>query len=58
MKCVPVTISYHLYLLCISKVSNMLHHRPMGRVHSKDKNATFCVKISFLTEYQISATEY
>ena len=39
MKCVPLTISYHLYFLCISKVSNMLHHRSMGRVHSKDKNA-------------------
>ena len=58
MKGVPMTISYHLYLLCISKVSNMLHHMSMGRVHSKDKSATFCVKISFLTEYQISATEY
>ena len=26
----------------------MLHHRSMERVHSKDKNAAFCVKPSFL----------
>ena len=47
MKCVTLTISYHLYLLCISKVLNILHHRSMGRVHSKDKNAAFCIKSSF-----------
>ena len=47
MKCVPLTISYHLYFLCISKVSSMLHHRSMGPVQSKDKNAAFYVKISF-----------
>ena len=58
MKCVPLTISYHLYFPCISKVSSMLHHRSVGPVHSKDKNAAFCIKISFLTEYKISATEY
>ena len=40
MKCAPLTIPYHLYFtLCISKVSNILHHGSMGRVHSKDKNA-------------------
>ena len=48
MKCVPLTISYHLCFLCISKVSNMLHHMSMGWVHSKDKNAAFCIKNSFL----------
>ena len=57
--CILLTISYHLYLLCISKVSNMLHHSSMGLVHSKDKDAAFCVKISFfLAEYQISAMQY
>ena len=45
--CVPMAVSYHLYLLCISKVSNILPHRSMGRVRSKHKNAAFCVNISF-----------
>ena len=27
MKCVPLTISYPLYFPCISKFSNMLHHK-------------------------------
>ena len=34
--CVPLTITYHLYFLRISKVSSMLHHRSLGRVHSKE----------------------
>ena len=33
---VPLTISYYLYSLRISKISSMLHHGSMGRVHSKE----------------------
>ena len=32
---VPPAISYHLYFLYISKVTSMLHHRSVRRVHSK-----------------------
>ena len=35
-QCVPLTIFYHLYFLGISKVSSMLHHGSVGRVHSKE----------------------
>ena len=31
-----LTISYHLYFLCISKVSSMLRHGSVGRVYSKE----------------------
>ena len=31
-----LTISYHLYLLFMSKVSSMLHHGSVGWVHSKE----------------------
>ena len=36
LECVPLTISYHLYFVRISKVSSMLHHGSVGRVHSKE----------------------
>ena len=35
-ECVPLTISYHLYFLHISKVWNMLHHGSVGWVQSKE----------------------
>ena len=35
-ECVPLTISCHLHFLRISKVSSMLHHGPVGRVHIKE----------------------
>ena len=34
-KC-PLTISYHLYLLCMSKVWSMLHLGSVGQVQSKE----------------------
>ena len=35
-KCVPLTIYFHLYFLCISKVWSMLHHRSVGQVQIKE----------------------
>ena len=35
-KCVPLTISFHLYFLRISKVWSMLHHGSVGQVQSKE----------------------
>ena len=36
LECIPLTISYHLYFLRISKVWKMLHHGSVGRVcHQK-----------------------
>ena len=32
---VPLTISFHLYFLRISKVLSVLHHRSVGQVQSK-----------------------
>ena len=43
-ECVPLTISYHLYFLRISKVSSMLHHGSMGQAHSKE--CYFCYFLS------------
>ena len=42
-ECVPLTVSYHLYFLCISKVWSMLHHRSWGEF--RVKNATLCLYI-------------
>ena len=54
MRCVPLTISYHNFILCISKVSNMLHHRSMGQVHGKDKNpALYWYTYTFLAFFFI-----
>ena len=36
IECVPLIIFYHQYFLCISKVSNMLHHGAVGRLQSKE----------------------
>ena len=36
LKCVLLIVSYHLNFLCVSNVSSMLHHVPVGRVHSKE----------------------
>ena len=33
---VPLAVSYHLYFLCISKVSSLLYHGLVGQVHSKE----------------------
>ena len=33
---VPLTISYHVYFLRISKVSSMLHHRTVGKIRCKE----------------------
>ena len=35
VECVPLKISYHLYVLRIPKVLKMLTHRLVGCVHSK-----------------------
>ena len=53
MKCVPLTISYQLCFLCISKVSNMLHHSSIVRVHSKDKKnaALYWYTYTFLASF-------
>ena len=42
-ECVPLTVSYHLYLLCISKVWSMLHHSSWGKF--RVKNAILCLDI-------------
>ena len=34
LESVPLTIIYHLYFLRVSKVSIMLHHGSVGRVHN------------------------
>ena len=47
MECVPLTISHHLYFLRISKVSSMLLHGSVGRVHSKEYH--FIFKYTFFT---------
>ena len=47
LECVPLTISYHLYILRISKVSSILHHGSVGRVHSDE--CYFIFKYTYLT---------
>ena len=36
IECVSLKISYNLHFFRISKVSSMLHHRPLEIVHSKE----------------------
>ena len=36
LKCVPLTISYHLYFLRIAQVLSFLHYGLFGRVQSKE----------------------
>ena len=68
-ECVPMTISYHLYLLGISKVWRMLRHGSVGGVQSKKcyvmftyffgnflffiKNMCFMIFISLFDEVSI-----
>ena len=35
-ECVPLTTSFHLYFLCISKVWSMLHQGSLGQVQHKE----------------------
>ena len=49
LECVPLTISYHLYILRISKVSSILHHGSVGRVHSEE--CYFIFKYTYLTYF-------
>ena len=72
LECVPLTISYHLYFLHISKVSSILHRVSVGQVHNKKcypiftyTSLFFIKKLLFLSfsflclmKYWISATEY
>ena len=55
IECVPLTVSYHLYFLRISKVSNMLRHGQCGEF--KVENATLHVHIpcSFICTYTLLA---
>ena len=50
-ECIPLTIIYYLYFLCISKVSSMLHHGSVRRVHSKERHSS-CT-YTFLTLFFI-----
>ena len=43
VECVPLTISYPLFFLCISKVSSMLHHGSVRWFHS---NECYLIKFS------------
>ena len=46
-----MTISYHLYFLCVSKVWSMSNHWPVGQVLSKE--CYFVLACSFLTFFVV-----
>ena len=51
-----LTISYHPFFLCISKVWNMLHHGLVGRVQSKDCSFKFICTFSAANTFLIIKT--
>ena len=53
-ECVPLTISYHLYFLRISKVSSMLHHGSVWQAHSKECYFNFAYNFLALFCYFLS----
>ena len=69
---VPLTISYNLYFLCISKVSSMLCHGSVGGLTVRmllyihiyfpcifhQKSFVLSFPLLSLMKYRISATEY
>ena len=70
-ECVPLTTSFHLYFLCISKVWSMLHQGSLGQVQHKEcyfiftytfmnikKFVFLSFSFLFLMKYQISATKH
>ena len=50
-ECVPLTISFHLYFLRISRVWSMLHHGSMGQVQSKE--CYFMFRYTFVTFFVV-----
>ena len=48
-KCVPLTISYHLYFLSICNVWSMLHHGSIERIQSNE--CFFMFTFAFLTVF-------
>ena len=50
-ECVPLTISFQLYFLRISKVWSMLHHGSMGQVQSKEYY--FMVRYTFVAFFVV-----
>ena len=48
-ECVPLTISYQLYILHLSKIWSMLYHEPVGWVQNKECN--FMFTYVFLTHF-------
>ena len=52
-QCVPLTRSYHVYFLRNSKVSSMLHHGSLVRVHNKEYYFKFTyIFLVFFVFYQ------
>ena len=53
LECVPLTISYHLYFLCISKILNVYITGQWGQFTVK--NATLCLSYTFFTFFCFSS---
>ena len=48
IRCIPLTICYHLYFLRISKIWNILHHRSVGEFRVKNATLFTCTLLIFV----------